>query len=165
MAKGKNNDLMPTLGGIFCLFVVFLQCMGMLSGSTWRIGMLLLPSLWLLFGLCLLTKKKNWLVAVGMLPLVILTVQNAWAALPMSEVKLFLSALLCRVFPAVGFVVLFVLLLLACLQTAGKLRREIWFLPLLFVLPNCIWQYGSTLVWAQFGMVACVTFWLKPAGK
>ena len=33
------------------------------------------------------------------------------------------------------------------------------------VLPGCIWQHASTLPWAQFGMIACVTLWLKPAGK
>lgn len=165
MAKGKSNDLMPTLGGIFCLFVVFLMCLGMLGGSSWNLWMLLMPSLWLLLGLCLLTKRKNWLTVVGMLPLVILMIQGAWAPLPMHSVKMFLAALLCDVFPAAGFLVLFLFLFLSCLQTAGKFRREMWFLPILFALPSCIWQHASTIPWAQFGVVACVSIWLKPAGK
>lgn len=165
MAKGKTNDLLPTLGGIFCFFVVFLKCLAMLGGNSWRIGMLLMPSLWLLLGLCLMTKRKNWLVVVGMLPLVILMVQSAWAPLPMSSVKLFLNALVCTVLPAAGFVVLFVQLFLSCLQIAHKFRREMWLLPILLTLPGCIWQHGSTLVWAQLGVVVCVAFWLKPVGK
>lgn len=165
MAKGKSNDLLPTLGGVFCLFVVFLKCLGMLSGPSLRIGMLLMPALWLLLGLCLLTRRKNWLVTVGMLPLVILMIQGAWSPLPMNSVKLFLADLLCNVFPAAGFLMLFLFMLLACLHTGAKFRRELWFLPVLFVLPGCVWQYASTMPWAQFGMVVCVTFWLKPAGK
>lgn len=165
MAKGKNNDLMPTLAGIFSFFVVFLRCLSMLSGSSWRIGMLLMPSLWLLFGLCLMTKRKNWLTVVGMLPLVILTVQGAWAPIPMNEVKVFLSAVVCRILPAAAMVVLFVLLLLSCLQVAGKFRREMWLLPVLLLLPSCVWQHGSTMVWAELGVVASMAFWLKPAGK
>ena len=31
MAKGKSNDLLPTLGGVFSLFVVFLKCLGILG--------------------------------------------------------------------------------------------------------------------------------------
>lgn len=165
MAKEKSDGLLPSLGGVFCLFVVFLQCLGILGASAWRIGMLLMPALWLLLGLCLLTKKKNWLVTVGMLPLVILMIQSAWAPLPMDSVKQFVEALLCNVFPAVGFLALFIFMFLTCLHTGGKFRRKLWFLPILFVLPGCVWQYASTMPWAQFGMVASVTFWLKPAGK
>lgn len=165
MAKGKNNDLLPTLAGIFSLFVVFLMCLGMLGGSSWSLWSLLMPSLWLLLGLCLMTKRKNWLTLVGMLPLVILIVQGAWSPLAMNSVKLFLQDLLCVVFPAAAFAVLFVFLFLSCLQTAGKFRREMWMLPILLMLPNCLWQHASTIPWAQFGVVACMTCWLKPTGK
>ena len=165
MAKGKSNDLLPTLGGVFCLFVVFLMCLGILGGSAWRLGMLLMPSLWLLLGLCLLTRRKNWLTVVGMLPLVILTVQGAWAMPSVNSVSLFLSDLLCSLLPAAGYVVLFLFMCLSCLHIAVKFRRELWFLPVLLVLPGCIWQHASAMPWAEFGMVACVTFWLKPAGK
>lgn len=163
MAKGKNNELMAVLGGAFCFFVVFLRLVPLLSAFS--LGGLLLPSLWLVLGLCLLMKKKNWLAVVGMLPLTILTVQSAVAPIPMDSVAAFSQALICRVFPAAGFLVLFVFMLLCCCHTAGKMRRELWFLPMVLVLPNCIWQYGATLPWAEFGMIACVTFWLKPAGK
>ena len=61
MAKGKNNDLLPTLAGIFCLFVVFLMCLGMLGSKSFSLWSLLMPSLWLLLGLCLRTNRKNWL--------------------------------------------------------------------------------------------------------
>lgn len=165
MARGNNKDLLPTLAGIFCFFVVFLRCLGMLGSSRWQIAMLLMPSLWLLLGLCLMLKGKKWLVLVGMLPLVILMVQGVWSPLPMDSVKQFLNALVCLVLPVAGFVVLFILLFLACLQTAQKFRREIWLLPILLLLPSCVWQHGSTLVWAQLGVVACMSFWLKPAGK
>ena len=40
---GKNNDLLPTLAGIFCLFVVFLMCLGMLGGGSLRLQALLMP--------------------------------------------------------------------------------------------------------------------------
>lgn len=165
MAKGKTNDLLPALGGIFCLFVVFLRCLGILGGSVWRLSMLLVPSLWLLLGLCLLTRKKNWLLVVGMLPLTILLVQGALGSVAMGNVQLFLNDLLCRILPAAGYFVLFLLAFLSCLNVGGKIRRELWFLPILFVLPGCIWQHANTLPWAQFGMVACVALWLKPAGK
>ena len=165
MAKGKNNDLMPTLAGIFCFFVVFLKCMSMLGGSSWSIGVLLLPALWLLLGFVLMTKRKNWLTVVGMLPLVIVMVQGAWAPLPMHEVKAFVNAIVCRLLPVASFAVLFVLLLLSCMQKAGKFRREMWLIPILLLLPNCVWQHGSTMVWAEFGVVASMSFWMKPAGK
>lgn len=165
MAKDKSGGLLPTLGGVFCFFVVFLRCMAMLGASSFHISMLILPSLWLLLGLCLMTKKKNWLTTVGMLPVVLLTVQSAWQALPMTSVEAFLNTLLCITLPAAGFVVLFVFMLLSCLHTGWKMRRELWFLPILLVLPGCVWQYAATLPWAQFGVVACVTFWVKPTGK
>lgn len=163
MAKGKNNELMSTLGGVFCFFVVFLRCISLLSAFS--LPGLLLPSLWLLFGLCLLTKKKSWLCLIAMLPLVILTVQSAFGPLPMDSVKAFLQVLLCRVLPAVGFAVLWIFFFLHCIGKAGKMRREFWFLPIMLLLPGCIWQSASTLPWAEFGCVACVTMWLKPAGK
>ena len=165
MAKGKNNDLLPTLAGIFCLFVVFLMCLGMLGSGSLRLQALLMPSLWLLLGLCLMTKRKNWLTLVGMLPLVILVVQGAWSVPNMNSVKLFLQDLLCNVFPAAAFVVLFVFLLLNCLQTGAKFRREMWLLPIALMLPKCIWQHSSTIPWAEFGVIACMTCWLKPSGK
>ena len=165
MAKGKNSDLLPTLSGIFCFFIVFLMCIGMLSGSSWHLSMLLMPSLWLLLGLCLMTKRKNWFIVAGMLPLVILMVQGAWAPLPMTSVKYFLDALVCTVMPVAGFVVLFVLLFLSCLNIAAKFRREMWLMPILLILPNCIWQHGSTMVWAQLAVAGCMSFWLKPGGK
>ena len=165
MAKGKSNDLFPVLGGVFCLFVVFLQCLSILDSATWRLGMLLMPSLWLVLGLCLLTRKKNWLMVVGLLPLTILMAQNAWIPLVMTDVGIFLSIVLCTTFPAAGYVVLLIFTILSCLHTGGKIRRELWFLPILFVLPGCVWQHASTLPWAQFGMVACLSLWLKPAGK
>lgn len=165
MAKGKSNDLLPTLGGVFSLFVVFLKCLSILGGSAWRISMLLMPALWLVLGLCLLTRQKNWLVTAGMLPLVILMAQGAWRMPTMNSVSLFLNDLLCSILPAVGYVMLFVFMFLSCLHTASKFRRELWFLPILLVLPSCIWQHASTLPWAQFGMIACVSLWLKPAGK
>ena len=165
MAKGKNNGLLPTLGGVFCLFVVFLQCLGILDTSGWRLNMLLMPALWLLLGLCLLTRRANLLLVVGFLPLVILKAQGAWHPLPMGSVYLFVNALLCEVFPAVAFVLLFLCLLLSCLHIGGKFRRELWFLPILLMLPLCIWQHENTLPWAQLGMIASVSLWLKPAGK
>ena len=165
MAKGKNNELLPTLAGIFCVFVVFLMCLGMLGSKSFSLWSLLMPSLWLLLGLCLMTKRKNWLTLVGMLPLVILMVQGAWSPLPMGSVKGFLQALLCNVLPVVAFLVLFIFLFLSCLHTGGKFRREMWLLPIVLMLPNCIWQYASTIPWAQFGVVTCMTYWLKPAGK
>lgn len=163
MAKGKNNELMATLGGVFCFFVVFLRLVPLLSAFS--IPALLLPSLWLLLGLCLLTKKKSWLCLVAMLPLTILKVQSGCSSLPMDSVNAFLQALLCRVLPAIGMVVLWLLFFLCCIAKAGKLRRELWFLPILLVLPGCIWQSASTLPWAEFGMIACVTLWVKPVGK
>lgn len=163
MAKGKNNDLMATLGGVFCFFVVFLKLVPLLSAFS--ISGLLLPSLWLLLGLCLLMKKKNWLCVVGMLPLVIVTAQGIFSGLPMDSVQAFLQALLCNVLPAVGMVILWMFFFLHCISKAGKMRRELWFLPILLALPGCIWQSASTLPWAEFGMIACVSFWLKPAGK
>ena len=165
MAKGKNNELLPTLSGIFCFFIVFLMCIGMLNGSTWRLSMLLMPSLWLLFGLCLMAKRKNWLVVAGMLPLVILMVQGAWVPLPMGSVQQFLDALVCSVLPVAGFVVLFLLLFLSCLNVAVKFCREIWLMPILLVLPGCVWQHSASMVWAQLAVVGCMAFWLKPAGK
>ena len=165
MAKGKNNDLLPTLGGVFCFFVVFLQCLGILGAAAWRLNMLLMPALWLLLGLCLLTRRANWLLVAGFLPLVILKVQGAWLPLSMDSVYLLVNALLCDVFPAAAFVILFLYVLLHCLHAAGKFRRELWFLPILLLLPLCIWQYGSTMPWAQLGVIASVSFWIKPAGK
>lgn len=163
MAKGKNNDLMATLGGVFCFFVTFLWLMLLFPLSG--INALLIPSLWLLFGLCLMTKKKSWLCLAGMLPLVIVTAQGIFSGLPMDSVQAFLQALLCSVLPAVGMVILWMFFFLHCISKAGKMRRELWFLPILLVLPGCIWQSASTLPWAEFGMIACVSLWLKPAGK
>lgn len=165
MAKGKNSGLLPTLGGIFCLFVVFLQCLGFLSASAWRLNMLLMPALWLLVGLCLLVGRNKWLLVVGYLPLVILKAQGVWRPVPMDSVSVFANAMLCEVFPAVAFVLLFVILLLSCLHICGRFRREVWFLPILLILPLCIWQYQNTLPWAQLGMITCVSLWLKPAGQ
>lgn len=165
MAKGKNSDLLPALGGVFCLFVVFLRCLGILGAATCQLCMLLMPALWLLLGLCLLTRRKNWLVAAGMLPLAIATVQSACTPLPMQSVYLFVNALLCDVFPAAAFALLFVFVFLSCLHTGARFRRELWFLPVLLMLPLCIWQYENTLPWAQLGMIACVSLWMKPAGK
>lgn len=165
MAKGKSNDILPVLGGVFSLFVVFLKCLGILGSSAWRINMLLVPALWLILGLCLLTRQKNWLVTAGMLPLVILVVQGAWSPPAMNSVSLFMNDLLCTILPAAGYAILFLILFLSCLHTANKFRRELWFLPILLVLPSCIWQHASTLPWAQFGMIACVSLWVKPSGK
>ena len=36
------------------------------------------------------------------------------------------------------------------------------FLPILLMLPLCIWQHEATLPWAQLGTIACVSLWLKP---
>lgn len=163
MAKGKNNDLMPTLAGVFSLFAAFLYCLSLLQ--SFSLGGLLMPSLWLLLGLCLLTRKKNWLCVVGMLPLTILTAMGAWGTIPTGSVEVFLRAIFCTVLPAVGFVLLWILLLLACMQAGRKFRRSFWLFPILFMLPMCILQNQSALVWAQFGMVACTAFWIKPAGK
>ncbi len=163
MAKGKGNDLMPVIGGVFCFFVAFLQCMGFFS--SFQISALLMPSLWLLFGLCLMTKRKNWLCVVGMLPLTILTAQGMFSALPTDSIDVFFRALLCNTLSALGFAVLFVLLFLACVSRGGSLRRKAWWLPLLLVLPGCIWQYAGALYWAQAGMIASVGYWIKPAGK
>ena len=165
MAKGKNNDLMPALAGIFCFFIVFLKCLAMLGGSTWKLNMLLMPALWLLLGLCLMVKGKKWLALAGMLPLTILMVQSVLGPLAMGSVQVFLSQLVCSILPAVSFVVLFLLLFLACVNTGYSLRREMWLVPILLTLPGCIWQHGSTLVWAQLGVVACITLWIRPAGK
>lgn len=165
MAKGKNKELLPTLGAVFCLFVVFLQCLSILGAATWRLNMLLMPALWLLLGLCLLTRRANWLLVVAFLPLVILKLQDAWLLLPLNSVYLLVNVLLCDVFPAVAFALLWIFLLLYCLRVCGKLRRELWFLPILLLLPLCVWQHASTLPWAQLGMIASVSLWLKPAGK
>lgn len=165
MAKGRNNGLLPTLGAVFSFFVVFLQCLGILGSGGWRLSMLLMPALWLLFGLCLLTRRANWLLVVAFLPLVILKVQSAWLPLSLNSVYLFVNALLCDVFPAAAFAMLFLFLLLSCLHICGRFRREAWFMPILFLLPLCIWQHESTLPWAQLGVIASVSLWLKPAGK
>lgn len=165
MAKQKNNGLLPTLSGVCCLFVVFLQCMGILDASVWRLNLLLMPALWLLLGLCLLTRRNNLLLVVGFLPLVILKVQGVWHPLPLGSVNLFVNALLCDVFPAAAFALLFLIVLLSCLHICGKFRREVWCLPILLMLPLCIWQYENTLPWVQLGMIAGVSLWLKPAGK
>jgi hypothetical protein len=132
---------------------------------TFRLSMLLMPSLWLVLGLCLLSRKKNWLMVVGMLPLTILLIQGAWYPIMTGNVQLFLNDMLCRILPVTGYVVLFLFTFLSCINVGGRLRRELWFIPILFVLPGCIWQHASTMPWAQFGMVASVSFWLKPAGK
>ena len=165
MAKTKNNDLFPALAAVFCFFVVFLQCLGILGASAWRLSMLLMPALWLLLGLCLLARRKNWLLVAGFLPLVILKVQSAWAPLSMNSVYLFVNSLLCDVFPAVSFALLLLFMFLTCLGVCGKFRRELWFLPILLFLPLCVWQHENTLPWAQLGMIASVSLWLKPAGK
>lgn len=163
MAKGTTKDMMPVVGGVFCFFVVFLRCLALLSSFSF--SGLLLPSLWLLFGLCLMTKRKNWLCVVGMLPLVIITAQGMFTALPMGSVEELLKVLLCKTFPAAGFALLFVLLFLACVGKGAKMRRQLWLVPLLLTLPGCIWQYAGALYWAEFGVIACVGYWLKPAGK
>lgn len=165
MAKGKNQELMPTLGSVFSLFVVFLQCLGILNAAVWRLNLLLMPALWLILGLCLLTRRKNWLLVAGLLPLTIVKTQSAWMPLPMNSVYLFVNVLLCELFPAVAFVVLLIFALMTCLRIGGKFRRELWFLPILLMLPLCIWQHEATLPWAQLGTIACVSLWLKPAGK
>lgn len=165
MAKGKNYDLLPALAGIFCFFIVFLKCLGMLGGSSWNLNMLLMPALWLLLGLCLMVKGKKWLVLAGMLPLAVIMVQNVWAPLHLGSVQVFLSQLVCGILPAISFVVLFLLLFLAWVNTGYSLRREMWMLPILLTLPGCIWQYGSSEIWAQLGVVTCITLWVKPAGK
>ena len=165
MAKTKNNDLFPVLAAVFCFFVVFLQCLGILGASAWRLSMLLMPALWLLLGLCLLARRKNWLLVAGFLPLVILKVQSAWAPLSMNSVYLFVNSLLCDVFPAASFALLLLFVFLTCLGVCGKFRRELWFLPILLFLPLCVWQHENTLPWAQLGMIASVSLWLKPAGK
>lgn len=163
MAKGNSNDTMPVLGGVFCFFVVFLNLLGLLS--SFSIPALLMPALWLLLGLCLMTKKKSWLCVVGLLPLVILTIQSAWATIPTDSVEAFLNALLCRVFPAVGLTMLFVLMFLCAMGSATKFRRELWLVPIILALPECIWHYGSAVTWAEFGMVASVSYWIKPGGR
>lgn len=163
MAKQKNNDLMATLAAMFCFFVVFLQCVSLLSAFSF--GGLLLPSLWLIWGVFLLTKRKNWLCTIGFLPLMILSVRGAWAPLPTGSVEAFLQALLCSVLPAAGFAIMWLMLLLTGFQTATKLHRKLWLVPILLVLPGCVWQSANTLPWAQFGMIACTCVWLKPSGK
>lgn len=163
MAKERNTGLLPMLGAIFCFFVVFMYCVTMLS--SFSLGGLLMPALWLLLGFCLLTQKKSWLCVVGMLPLVILTVQSAWGPLALDSLKAFFNALLCGLMPALAFAFAWVYLLLACCGRCGKLRRGLWFLPMVLMLPACIISYTSILLWAKFGMIACVTFWLKPSGK
>ena len=165
MAKGKSAPIFPTLGGVFCLFVVLLQCLSILESSVWRLSMLMMPALWLVLGVCLLICPRNWLATVAMLPLVILTVQGVWAPLSMNSVTLFVNSLLCDLLPAAGYVILFLFMFLASFRAAFQLRRELWFLPILLVLPGCIWQHASTMPWAQFGMIASVALWAKPAGK
>ena len=165
MAKSKSNGLMPTLAGVFCFFVVFLQCLGIMDAAAWRLNMLLTPALWLLLGLCLLARRQNWIVLLGMFPLTFLEARGAWAPLPTGSSYLFVNAVLCDVFPALALVVLFLCVLLTCLHIGGSFRRDVWLLPVLLMVPCCIWQHDSTLPWAQLGAVACMTLWYKPARK
>lgn len=163
MAKKKGNDLLPIIAGVFCFFVVFLRLISVMQ--SFQIQALLLPSLWLVWGLCLITKKKNWLCVVGMLPLAIVIVQGACAPISMASVEAFFQSLLCTVLPAVGFALLWVFFLLSCIPVAGKFRGKLWWLPILLVLPGCVWQSASALPWAEFGAIGCVSLWLKPSGK
>ena len=165
MAKKKNMEALRTLGGIFCLFVVFLNCLSLLGSLPIRLSSLLLPSLWLLLGVCLMTTRKNWLIVVGLLPLTILMVQQAAFPLPLDDLTALVHALLGRLLPGIGYGVLLLLVLLPAAHTAVGLRRSIWWMPMLLVLPSCILQHTSALVWAQFGMIACVSLWFKPAGR
>lgn len=103
MAKKKNMEALPTLGGIFCLFVVFLNCLSLLGSLPIRLSSLLLPSLWLLLGVCLMTTRKNWLIVVGLLPLTILMVQQAAFPLPLDDLTALVHALLGRLLPGIGY--------------------------------------------------------------
>lgn len=163
MAKKKDSGLLPILAGVFCFFVTFLKVIGLLS--SFSIYALLPPALWLLCGLLLMTKQKNWLTMIGFLPVVILVVQSGWGAIPFDSLQAFVGAMLCRVLPAVGFALLWVLFLLNCIPAAPKMRRNLWWLPIVLVLPGCIWQSASTLPWAQLGVVVCLSIWLKPGKK
>lgn len=165
MAKKNNREMLPTLGGIFCLFVVFLRCLSLISSWPIRLNALLLPSLWLLLGVCLMTNRKNWLVVLGLLPLTILMLQQSLGPLPTGNVGGFVSALLERLFPGIGFAALLLLAVLTSARIALGFRRSIWWIPMFLMLPSCVIQYGSALSWAQFGMIACVSLWLKPSGR
>lgn len=165
MAKRNNIEMLPTLGGIFALFVVFLNCLSIIGRWPIRLSALLLPSLWLVVGVCLMTTRKNWLVVLGLLPLTILMLQQSLGALPLSDVRAFVTALLGKLLPGVGFAVLLFFTVLTSARAAVGVRRSIWWIPMALVLPSCILQYSSAMLWAQFGMIACVSLWLKPSGR
>lgn len=147
------------------LFVVFLYCVQIIASGRLSLSALILPSVWLVLGLCLLSTRKTWLYVAAMLPLLLLTLQGAWKPLPLDDLKRLLQVLVCQTLPAVGLAVLWFILLLCAIHTGWKIRRKIWLLPILLVLPWCIWQYGNTMPWAQLGMVASMTLWLKPSGR
>ncbi len=164
MAKARNRELLPMLAGIFSLFLTFQQICGFI-GAKWSWGMLLMPALWLLLGLCLLLQKEDWLTLVALLPVTLLIAQGAWTPLPLDSLKVLVMKLLNTVLPAVSYVVLFVLMLLHCMNKAAKFRRTLWYLPMILMLPGCVMSYSSAVVWAQFGMVTCISLWAKPARK
>lgn len=163
MAKQKNNDLLATVAAVFCFFITFLHLLSLLS--AFRFSSLLLPSLWLLLGLCLLTQKKNWLCVVAMLPLTVLIMLGAFTPLPTDSVGEWIKAVICNVLQPLGLAVTWVLLLLACIGNTTKVRRKLWLFPILLALPACILQSGATLPWAQFGVIVCMSIWLKPSAK
>lgn len=165
MAKKRNRDILPTLGGIFALFVVFNQCIAMVMSLSIRLQALLLPSLWLVLGTCLMTSQKSWVTVLGLLPLSILMVSQSVSPLPMADAQAFVNALLSRTLPGVAFGILFVLALLNAARIAVGVRRSLWLVPVLLFLPACILQNNSALLWAQFGAILSVSLWLKPAGR
>ena len=165
MAKKNHNEILPTIGGVFSLFVVLLYCLNMLFPLNIRLGALLQPSLWLILGVCLMSTRKLWILVVGLLPLTIVVMQQSFGALPLTDVNLFVRSLICKWMPGIGFGALFILALLTATHVSVGFRRSIWWLPILLILPSCILQHGSTLPWAQFGAIASIALWLKPAGR
>lgn len=165
MVKNRNRDILPTLGGIFALFVVFNQCISMVMSLSIRLQALLLPSLWLVLGACLLTSRQSWVTVLGLLPLSILMVSQSISPLPMTDAQAFVNAILSRTLPGIAFGLLLVLALLAAACIAVGIRRKMWIVPVLLFLPACILQNNSALLWAQFGTILSVSLWLKPAGR
>lgn len=162
MVKTKNNDLMATLAAIFCFIIAFLKTVPLLS--AFQLTGLLMPCLWVLLGLCLLTKKKNWMSLIAMLPLVILSLGSVSWILSFSDLGAMLRSILCSMLPALSMALLWILFMLCCVGKSGG-RRKLWFIPILMMLPWCILEYGNTAAWAQLGVVAFLSIWLKPAGK
>lgn len=165
MAKNRNRDILPTLGGIFAMFVVFNQCIGMVMSLSIRLQALLQPSLWLVLGACLLTSRKSWVTVLGLLPLSILMLSQSISPLPMTDAQAFVRTLLGCTLPGIGFGFLFLQALLTAARICVGIRRKMWIVPVLLFLPACILQNNSALLWAQFGAILSVSLWLKPAGR